>query len=114
MKSTKAIGAAGLVAVASAVLVLVGASPAMAAHTHVMKLGNGSCVVIAEGSGEASVELPAAVFDNNPNVDVGQVDGRMHPLHVLVHLGTPGEQQKLYVLGSPAAIAACGTDFVNR
>ncbi|MCY7325830.1 MAG: hypothetical protein LH605_06840 [Microbacteriaceae bacterium] len=51
----------------------------MADHTHVKKIGNGSCVVIVEGSGEGSVELPAAVFDNNPNVDVGQVAGRRSP-----------------------------------
>lgn len=58
--------------------------------------------------------LPAAVFEGNPNVDAPQTATRMHPLHVLVHLGIPGEHQAIYVLGSPAAIAACGTDFVNR
>lgn len=114
MKTRKLVGAAGLVAATSAVVVLATAGPAAADHTHVKETGNGQCVVLAEGAGEESVVLPAAVFERNPNVDAPQVDARMHPLHVLVHLGTAGEHQALYVLGSPAAIAACGTDFVNR
>lgn len=114
MRTRKLVGAAGLVAVTSAVAVLVTAGPAVADHTHVKETGNGRCVVLAEGAGEESVVLPAAVFEQNPNVDAPQTASRMHPLHVLVHLGTAGEQQAIYVLGSPAAIAACGTDFVNR
>lgn len=114
MRFKKAIGSAGLVAVASVVLVLAAPGPATADHTHAKEVGNGNCVVLAEGAGEASVELPTAVFEGNPNVDIGQTDGRTHPLHVLVHLGTAGEHQQIYVLGSAAAAAACGTDFVNR
>ncbi|MET1085400.1 MAG: hypothetical protein ABWY12_20550 [Burkholderiales bacterium] len=114
MSTRKFVSAAGLVAVASALVVFATAAPAAADHTHVKETGSGRCVVLAEGAGEESVVLPTAVFERNPNVDAPQVAGRMHPLHVLVHLGTAGEQQAIYVLGSPAAIAACGTDFVNR
>jgi hypothetical protein len=111
MRTKRRIAAAGIVGATAALMLA--PVPAQAAHTHVMKLASGECVVLAEGAGEASVELPAAVFDSNPNVDVGQIEGREHPLHVLVHLGTAGDNVEIYVMGSAAAIAACGTDFVN-
>jgi hypothetical protein len=90
-------------------------SAAHASHTHAKVVGNGKCVVLAEGAGEAAVVLPDAVFTNNPNVDAtAGVAGRSHPLHVLVHLGVPGDHLHLYVLGSPAEKAACSAGYVNR
>lgn len=94
--------------------VLATSAPAMADHTHVMLVGNDRCVVLAEGAGEEAVTLPASVFENNPNVDVPPTAGRMHPLHVLVHLGQAGEQNQLFVHGTPAATAACTAGYVNR
>ena len=38
----------------------------------------------------------------------------MHPLHVLVHLGQAGEQDALFVYGTPAADVACRAGDVNR
>lgn len=104
-----------LVTAAIAVGVMGFPSAAHASHTHAKVVGNGQCVVLAEGAGEESVVLPAAVFDHNPNVDAPAGNPtRSHPLHVLVHLGVPGDHLQLYVLGTPAADAACAAGYVNR
>ena len=39
---------------------------------------------------------------------------RMHPLHVLVHQGVPGEHNAIAVAGTPAAAALCPGGVVNR
>ncbi len=70
--------------------------------------------MLAEEAGEESVVLPAAVFQNNLNVDIAASPGETHPLHVLVHKGTAGDHQNLYVLDTQDATTACGTQFVNR
>lgn len=88
--------------------------PETARDVSVMVLGNGRCVVMAENAGEEAVALPLAVFENNPNVDISPTALRMHPLHVLVHQGRPGENNALYVYGTPAADAACAAGIVNR
>ena len=71
-------------------------------------------MVLAEGAGEEAVVLPLSVFENNPNVDIAPTALRMHPLHVLVHLGQTGEHNALFVYGTPAADAACAAGYVNR
>lgn len=76
-------------ALGAAILLALAATPALANHSHVKVLGNGECVLLAEGAGEDEVVLPLAVFDQNPNVVVPST-GAAHPLHVLVHRGTPG------------------------
>jgi hypothetical protein len=114
MKFTKAIGTAAAASAASALLLLASSGAAVANHTHAKVVGNGQCVVLAEGAGEESVVLPDSVFTNNPNVDIAKTDGRAHPLHALVHLGQAGEQVDLYVYGTPAADAACAAGYVNR
>lgn len=89
---------------------------AHASHTHAKVVGNGQCVILAAGAGEASVVLPDSVFTNNPNVDAPSGnDTRSHPLHVLVHLGVPGspDHLQLYVLGTADANAACAAGYVN-
>ena len=94
---------------------LIAMSPqALADHTHAKVVGNGQCVVLAEGAGEESVVLPLSVFENNPNVDIAPTAARMHPLHVLVHLGQAGEHTARFVYGTPAADAACSAGYVNR
>jgi hypothetical protein len=99
--------------VAGALLALI-AGPAAATHSHVMVVGNGECVVLAEGAGEADVSLPLAVFDHNPNVTIAPSDYRMHPLHVLVHKGIPGSNHPMEVAGTPAATLLCTAGYVNR
>lgn len=114
MKNTKTVRFAVPAAAASALLLLGTAGSAQADHNHVKVVGNGGCIVVAEGSGESEVDLPSAVFAGNPNVDIPEADGLTHPLHLLVHRGVPGDRLSLYVLGSPAALAACPGDFLNR
>lgn len=120
MKNAKTVRFAVPAAAASALLLLLGAAgPAQANHTHVKEVGNGGCIVVAEGSGESKVDLPSAVFHTdgnggNPNVDAPETEGATHPLHVLVHRGVPGDHLNLYVLGSADALAACPGEFVNR
>lgn len=65
----------------AAILLALAATPALANHSHVMQLGNGQCVVLAEGAGEDEVVLPLAVFEHDPNVVVSST-GAAHPLHV--------------------------------
>lgn len=77
------------------------ALPATASHTHVRLLGNGQCVIIAADSGEAAVELP--------DTDEFAPD-RRHPLHVKVHLGSPGMRQGepvVWVQGSAGDLENC-------
>lgn len=89
-------------------------APVSASHTHVMQVGNGQCVLLAEGAGEAGVSLPAAVFANNPNVTIAPTTNRMHPLHVLVHLGQAGTNHAMAVYGTAAATSLCSAGIVNR
>lgn len=114
MKTVKLLGSAALASSASVLLLLGSAGAASAEHTHVKVVGNGGCVVMAEGSGEARVHLPSAVFAGNPNVDIAETPGRAHPLHVLVHQGRAGENMALHVLGSAAEAAACAGGYLNR
>lgn len=83
------------------------ALPASADHTHVRAVGNdGRCVVLAEGSGEADVQLPG--YDHLP-------ENRRHPLHVKVHLGAAGMRQGehvVWVKGTADDTANC-TSYVN-
>jgi hypothetical protein len=82
------------------------AIPALAHHTHVLQIGDGRCVVLAEWGGERFVELPDAdEFASN----------RRHPLHTKVHLGEPGMRdgvEVIWVKGSPGDQANC-TSYAN-
>lgn len=100
-------------AIGAGLLIALAATPALASHTHVMSLGNGECVLLAHEAGEESVVLPLSVFENNPNVDIAATAGRMHPLHVLVHLGQAGEHLELAVAGTAAAAVLCRDGIVN-
>jgi hypothetical protein len=102
-----------LVTVAVAGLLALASAPALATHTHVMQVGNGECVIIAGNGHEDDVVLPLDVW-SNPNVDVGSTDTtRMHPLHVLVHKGVPGDHNALEVAGTGAATTMCSAGYVG-
>ena len=77
------------------------AGTAGATHTHVRHVGNGSCVVLGGEGHEDEVVLPDGVAAAFPAT-------RQHPLHVLVHMGEPGQHGTIQVLGSDTC-----TDFVN-
>lgn len=103
-----------LTAVIGAAMVLaLAATPALANHHHVMAIGNGQCVILAANGGEDDVELPPSVFDNNPNVDITAAPDRLHPLHVLVHKGVPGDHNQIAVAGTTEAAALCWAGIVN-
>lgn len=97
----------------SLALLALAVGPVAASHTHVMALGNGQCVLLAANGGEEDVTLPLAVFEHNPNVDIAPSADRMHPLHVLVHQGVPGEHKAIAVAGTAAAAALCTGGIVN-
>lgn len=84
-------------------IVLGGTGVAVADHTHSMRIGNGSCVLLAQNGGEKYVQLPFATGAGN----------RRHPLHVLVHLGEPGEHQLIGVAGLASDPCPGGEDYVN-
>jgi hypothetical protein len=90
-------------------------------HTHVLILPNGKCAILAADGNEKYLILPSVIFSNNPNVDaddaVGGLDSlplnRRHPLHVLVHLGVPGADGDIAVMGSAQDPCATRGDYVN-
>ena len=100
---------------------LVGTGVSRADHTHVLILPNGKCAILAAQGNEKYQILPDVLFSNNPNVDaddaVGGLDNlplnRRHPLHVLVHLGVPGADGDIAVMGSAADPCAITGDYVN-
>ena len=102
------------------VFLLAGANVARADHTHVLVLPNGNCAILAAHGSEKYLILPEVLFTNNPNVDADDVGGleslplnRRHPLHVLVHLGVPGADGDIAVMGSPEDPCAATGNYVN-
>src|ERR671919_1515094 len=91
-----------------ATFLLAASGVARADHTHVLILPNGKCAILAADGDEKYLILPDVLFANNPNVDADDVSGglddlplnRRHPLHVLVHLGVPGADGDIAVMGS--------------
>jgi hypothetical protein len=110
-----------LVTAIAALLALTGASVARADHTHVLILPNGKCAILASQGDEKYLILPEVLFANNPNVDADDAGGglenlplnRRHPLHVLVHLGVPGADGDIAVMGSAQDPCAATGDYVN-
>jgi hypothetical protein len=94
---------------------------ARADHTHVLILLNGNCAILAADGDEKYQILPDVLFANNPNVDADDASGglddlalnRRHPLHVLVHLGVPGADGDIAVMGSAADPCAEAGNYVN-
>jgi hypothetical protein len=105
----------------AAVCLLAGATVAKADHTHVLILPNGKCAILAAAGNEKYQILPDVLFSNNPNVDADDAAGsldnlplnRRHPLHVLVHLGVPGADGDIAVMGSPQDPCVATGDYVN-
>ena len=109
-----------LVAALAALLALAGASVARADHTHVLILPNGNCAILAAQGNEKYVVLPNVLFANNPNANADDAAGlenlpmnRRHPLHVLVHLGVPGADGDIAVMGSAQDPCAATGNYVN-
>ena len=110
-----------LAALGAAALLLGGAGAALADHTHVLILDNGTCVILAQEGNEKYVVLPSVLFANNPNADADDAAGglenlpmnRRHPLHVLVHLGVPGADGDIAVMGSDADPCVATGNYVN-
>jgi hypothetical protein len=108
-------------AVMAAVVMLAGPSVARADHTHVLILPNGKCAILAAEGNEKYQILPSVLFSNNPNVDADDAAGglddlplnRRHPLHVLVHLGVPGADGDIAVMGSAQDPCAATDEYVN-
>ena len=111
----------GLVAAMSAAMLLGSAAVAKADHTHVLILPNGSCAILSANGNEKYQILPAVLFANNPNADADDAAGglenlpmnRRHPLHVLVHLGVPGADGDIAVMGSAEDPCAATGNYVN-
>jgi hypothetical protein len=99
------------------VFVLAAAEVARADHTHVLILPNGNCAILAAAGKEKYTILPDVLFANNPNVDADDAGdlplNRRHPLHVLVHLGVPGADGDIAVMGSEADPCAVTGNYVN-
>ena len=112
MVATTALAALGIVAAAA---------PALADHTHVLILPNGKCAILAQNGNEKDLILPSVLLANNPTADADDAAGgidnlpmnRRHPLHVLVHLGVPGADGHIAVMGSAADPCAGTEDYVN-
>ena len=111
----------GLVAAITAAMLVGSAGVARADHTHVLILPNGSCAILAANGNEKYQILPAVLFANNPNADADDTAGglenlpmnRRHPLHVLVHLGVPGADGDIAVMGSAEDPCAATGNYVN-
>jgi len=83
---------------------------AQANHRHVIQVGNGSCVILAQAGHERFVTLPAASFKNTTEPTT---TANPHPLHVHVHRGEPGQVLSIAVLGSGADPCASAGDYLN-
>lgn len=82
------------------------ASTAFADHVHSKQVGNGACVLLAQNGGEGEVDLP---FATDAEVEAN----RAHPLHLLVHFGTPGTNFKIGVVGTAKDPCLTTGDYVN-
>jgi hypothetical protein len=106
-----------LVAAMTAAMLLGTAGVASADHTHVLILPNGKCAILAQKGSEKYVILPSVLLANNPNADADDAGelplNRRHPLHVLVHLGVPGADGDIAVMGSPEDPCAGTDNYVN-
>jgi hypothetical protein len=77
-------------------------------------------VILAPAGNEKFQVLPSVLFANNPNVGADDAGGlenlpmnRRHPLHVLVHLGVPGAEGDVAVMGWDADPCAATGNYVN-
>jgi hypothetical protein len=97
-----------LVSVALVALAL--PTTALANHLHVIQVGNGSCVVLAQQGNERYVVLPSASFNNTTEPTT---TANPHPLHVHVHRGEAGQHLTIAVYGSAADPCAATGNYLN-
>ena len=93
-----------IAAVVAATAAVGAAAPASASHVHSMEVRDGVCVLLAAEGGEKYVVLPFA--DELPA-------NRRHPLHVLVHLGRPGQNFNIGVYGTPSDPCYFEGEYLN-
>jgi hypothetical protein len=98
---------AAVAALVAGAATLAGATAAGADHVHSKETGNGACVLLAQHSGEGDVDLP---FATDAQVDAN----RAHPIHLLVHLGEPGEHVAIGVVDTASDPCLASGDYVNR
>jgi hypothetical protein len=91
--------------IAGTVLAL-GAATAHADHIHSVQTGNGACVLLAHDGGESEVDLP---FATDAQVEIN----RAHPIHLLVHLGRPGQTIAIGVYGAESDPCFGTGNYVN-
>jgi hypothetical protein len=107
----------GLVAAMTAAMLISSTGVARADHRHVLILPNGNCAILAQDGEEKYVILPSVLLANNPNADADDAGelplNRRHPLHVLVHLGVPGADGDIAVMGSADDPCAATGNYVN-
>ena len=111
----------GLVTAMTAAMLISSVGVARADHRHVLILPNGNCAILAADGNEKYLIMPSVLFANNPNVDADDAVGgleelpmnRQHPLHVLVHLGVPGADGDIAVMGSADDPCAATGNYVN-
>jgi hypothetical protein len=89
---------------------LLAPAAAQANHLHVLVLGDGSCVILAQHGNERYVTLPEASFNNTAEPTT---TANPHPLHVHMHRGQPGTVQTIAVYGSAADPCAASGNYVN-
>jgi hypothetical protein len=102
---------AAIIATLAALALMAIPQVAMANHTHVLVLGNDSCVVLAKKGKENMVQLPEASFNNTTEPTT---TANPHPLHVHVHRGQPGQVLTLAVIGTGGDPCAGSGDYVNQ
>jgi hypothetical protein len=98
------------IALAITAAALLAPAAAQANHLHVLLLGNGSCVILAQHGKERYVTLPQASFKNTSEPTT---TANPHPLHVHVHRARPGEVQTIAVYGSASDPCAASGNYVN-
>jgi hypothetical protein len=104
--NTRSILKASVATLLAGTVVAVTAGSASADHVHSVEVGNGSCVLIGLHGAEGEVDLPFATD--------GQVAAnRAHPVHLLVHLGRPGQNVAIGVFGTASDPCIDTGDYVN-
>jgi hypothetical protein len=98
------------IALSLATAALLAPAVAQADHVHVLQVGNGGCVILAQDGNERYVTLPEASFENTTEPTT---TANPHPLHVHLHRGQPGQVQTIAVYGSAADPCAGSGNYVN-
>lgn len=104
--NTRSLVKASAATLLAGTIVAVTAGSASADHVHSVEVGNGACVLIAQHGGEGDVDLPFASDDQ-------VAANRAHPVHLLVHLGRPGQRVEIGVFGTASDPCIDTGNYVN-